>query len=205
MNILVEYRWTFLIGAEIIFWCSIIGFFVLRYMFQLKKASFIAGIVVLVNELFILTLGVIDYVETGTISQFQIIIVIILLYMIFYGKKDLRKLDFFIQRQVAKWRGEELPIMEEVIELAGWAYAKKELKKWSIHVVLFVSVHVFFFFVYGLVPFDEWQNWLKAGIVQHEGASRVSQIWAVVFLIDTIITLSYVVFPKETKEKKRLS
>lgn len=57
MSILAEYRWYFLIGAEIVFWLSAIGFFLLRYGFRLKKASFIMGIVLLVNEVFILTLG----------------------------------------------------------------------------------------------------------------------------------------------------
>ena len=47
---------VFLIGAEIVFWLSAIGFFYpLRISFE--KASFIMGIVLLVNEVFILTLG----------------------------------------------------------------------------------------------------------------------------------------------------
>ncbi|MGI2709223.1 hypothetical protein [Bacillus cytotoxicus] len=45
MSILTEYRWYFLIGAEIVFWISAVGFFILRYGFRLRKASFIAGIV----------------------------------------------------------------------------------------------------------------------------------------------------------------
>ncbi|GGE81556.1 hypothetical protein [Priestia taiwanensis] len=199
MDILVDYRWYFLIGAEIIFWISIIGFFALRYMFQLKKASFIAGIVLLINELFILTLAVIDYVETGTISQFQMVIALILLYAIIYGKKDLRKLDFFVQKRVAKQRGQEPPVMEEVVELTGWAYAKRELKQWGVHVLAFIGVHVFFFFTYGLIPISEWMEWGRIGIVKHEGASRISQIWGVIFVIDTIITWSYVIFPKKEK------
>ncbi|MFP3670809.1 hypothetical protein SB717_37630, partial [Priestia sp. SIMBA_032] len=82
------------------------GFFLLRYGFRLKKASFIMGIVLLVNEVFILTLGAVDYYQTGKFSNFQIITVIILLYAVFYGKKDLKKLDIFAQKLVAKWRNE---------------------------------------------------------------------------------------------------
>ena len=44
------------------------------------------GIVLLVNEVFILTLGVVDYYQTGKFSNFQIITVIILLYAVFTGK-----------------------------------------------------------------------------------------------------------------------
>lgn len=205
MSIFVEYRWEFLIAAEIVFWCSVTSFFILRYMFQLKKASFIAGTVLLLNEIFILALGVVDYLETGEFSQFQMIIVIILLYAIFYGKKDLRKLDFFVQKKVAKRRGEELPVTEEPLELTGWAHTKEELKGWGIHVILFVGVHVLFFFLYGLVPLAEWNNWLETGIVQQKEASRISQVWGLIFIIDTAITFSYMLFPKKDKSKKLLS
>ncbi|WP_412839975.1 hypothetical protein [Bacillus paranthracis] len=34
MSILAEYRWYFLIGAEIVFWLAAIGFFLLRYGFR---------------------------------------------------------------------------------------------------------------------------------------------------------------------------
>ena len=37
MSILAEYRWYFLIGAEIVFWISAIGFFLLSYGFRLKS------------------------------------------------------------------------------------------------------------------------------------------------------------------------
>ncbi|KAA0774296.1 hypothetical protein DT250_07920 [Bacillus sp. AR2-1] len=204
MSILAEYRWYFLIGAEIVFWLSASGFFLLRYGFRLKKASFIMGIVLLVNEVFILTLGVVDYYQTGKFSNFQIITVIILLYAVFYGKKDLKKLDMFAQKLVAKWRNEPAPIMEEHVELTGMAYAKQEIKNWLLHLVLFVVVHIFFFFLYGFVPFEQWHNWLETGIVLNEKASRVSQVWAIILFVDTVISFSYVLFPKKEKEKEKL-
>ena len=104
------------------------------------------GIVLLVNEVFILTLGVVDYYQTGKFSNFQIITVIILLYAVFYGKKDLKKLDIFAQKLVAKWRNEPAPIIEEQVELTGMAYAKQEMKNWVLHLSLFVVVHIFFSF-----------------------------------------------------------
>ncbi|MFJ8530538.1 hypothetical protein [Bacillus sp. NPDC094106] len=202
MSILAEYRWYFLIGAEIVFWTSAIGFFVLRYGFRLQKASFIAGIVLLLNEVFILALGAIDYYHTGQFSNFQIITVIILLYALLYGKKDLKKLDIWVQKLVARWRNEPMPI-EEQLKVTGWAYTKQEMGQWSLHLILFTAVHIVFFFMYGLVPVEQWGDWFEKGIVLNQGASRVSQVWGIVLLIDTIITFSYVIFPK--KEKKLLS
>ncbi|MED4651483.1 hypothetical protein [Bacillus pseudomycoides] len=204
MSILAEYRWYFLIGAEIVFWISAIGFFLLRYGFRLRKASFIAGIVLLLNEVFILVLGVMDYYETGKFSNFQIITLVILLYALFYGKKDLKKLDIRVQKLVARWRNEPLTHIEEPLEqLTGWAYTKQEIGEWSLHLVLFIVVHIVFFFMYGFVPIEQWGNWLEKGIVLNEAANRVSQVWGIVFLVDTVITFSYVFFPK--KEKKLLS
>ncbi|MGG2063557.1 hypothetical protein [Bacillus sp. S14(2024)] len=200
MNILIEYRWAFLIGAEIVFWMTAISFFLLRYGFRLHKASFIVGIVLLLNELFILTLGVVDYYETGKFSQFQIIIVIILLYAVFYGKKDLRKLDLRMQRFVAKWRGEALPMMEEPIELTGLAHTKQELLHWAIHLILFASTHIVFFFLYGLVPLEHISSW-DADVFLNETANRVSKVWRIVLGVDTLITLSYVIFPKKQKKE----
>ena len=108
------------------------------------------GIVLLVNEVFILTLGVVDYYQTGKFSNFQIITVIILLYAVFYGKKDLKKLDIFAQKSVAKWRNEPAPIIEEQVELIGMAYAKQEIKigyyilffRWCAH-ILFLRVWIY--------------------------------------------------------------
>ncbi|KEK25366.1 hypothetical protein [Bacillus gaemokensis] len=204
MNILAEYRWYFLIGAEIVFWVSAIGFFLMRYGFRLRKASFIMGIVLLFNEVFILALGVIDYYQTGTFSNFQIITVVILLYALFYGKKDLKKLDIWVQKLVAKWRKEPLPIIEDPLEVTGWAYTKQEIGQWSLHLVLFIIVHLVFFFMYGLVPIDQWGDWFEKGIVLNEVASRVSQVWGIIFLVDTVITFSYVFFPKKEKGKEKL-
>ncbi|WP_412839512.1 hypothetical protein [Bacillus paranthracis] len=170
--------------------------------FRLKKASFIMGIVLLVNEVFILTLGVVDYYQTGKFSNFQIITVIILLYAVFYGKKDLKKLDIFAQKLVAKWRNEPAPIIEEQVELTGMAYAKQEMKNWVLHLSLFVVVHIFF--LYGLAPVEQWRNWLETGIVLNKAASRVSQVWAIILLVDTVISFSYVLFPKKEKGKEKL-
>jgi hypothetical protein len=32
------------------------------------------------------------------------------------------------------------------------------------------------------IPFEQWGNWLESGIVLNKAASRVSQVWAIVFL-----------------------
>ena len=119
--------------------------------------------------------------------------------MQFSTEKDLKKLDIFAQKSVAKWRNEPAPIIEEQVELIGMAYAKQEIKI-GYYILFYSLVCTFFFFAYGFIPFEQWGNWLESGIVLNKAASRVSQVWAIVFLVDTAISFSYVIFPK--KEKK---
>ena len=61
-------------------------------------------------------------------------------------------------------------------------------------------MHIFFFFLYGLAPVEQWRNWLETGIVLNKAASRVSQVWAIILLVDAAISFSYVLFPKKEKE-----
>ena len=117
-------------------------------------------------------------------------------------EKDLKKLDIFAQKLVAKWRNEPAPIIEEQVELTGMAYAKQEIKNWVLHLSLFVVVHIFFFFLYGLAPVEQWRNWLETGIVLNKAASRVSQVWAIILLVDTVISFSYVLFEEGEGERE---
>ena len=78
------------------------------------------------------------------------------------------------------------------------AYAKQEIKIG--YYILFYSLVYILFFAYGFIPFEQWGNWLESGIVLNKAASRVSQVWAIIFLVDTAISFSYVIFPK--KERK---
>ena len=126
------------------------------------------------------------------------------MYAVFYGKKDLKKLDIYVQKLVAKWRNEPASIIEEPLEVTGRAHAKQEMKNWVLHLILFVAVHIFFFFMYGLIPVEQWGNWLESGIVLNRAASRVSQVWAIILLADTAISFSYVIFPKKEKGNEKL-
>ena len=115
----------------------------------------------------------------------------------------MKKLDIFAQKSVAKWRNEPAPIIEEQVELTGMAYAKQEKKLGITSCFIRWCAH-FLFFAYGFIPFEQWGNWLESGIVLNKAASRVSQVWAIVFLVDTAISFSYVIFPKKEKGKEKL-
>ncbi len=45
-------------------------------------------------------------------------------------------------------------------------------------------------------------NWLESGIVLNKAASRVSQVWAIILLVDTAISFSYVFFRRRRKGRE---
>src|SRR5690625_1957259 len=98
INFILEYKWLFFIFGEIIFWGSIIGFLLLRYGLGLDKLSKYLIIIWLLSDLWLLALGVLDYIETGSIDAFQIVIVVVLIYAFIAGKSDLKKLVRLIKR-----------------------------------------------------------------------------------------------------------
>lgn len=98
-------RWVLLIGTEIIFWCGLVAFFVLRYAFNRPDLSrYVIGFVI-VEHVALLTFGIVDYLLTNRWDTYQTIIAFILIYMLIWGKKDIRKLDAWIAHKVVPaWR-----------------------------------------------------------------------------------------------------
>ncbi|OZU89059.1 hypothetical protein CIL03_08570 [Virgibacillus indicus] len=103
-DFIVDYKWYFFIVGEIIFWGSIIGSLLFRYIFNMKKLSRYLILLWLLSDLWLLTLGIFVYVKTGEFDTFQIIIIIAIIYVFTEGKKDLEKLDRFINRMTVKWK-----------------------------------------------------------------------------------------------------
>src|SRR5690625_1471276 len=109
MEWIATYLWELFIFVEVIFWLLIILFLILRYILQWKSASigilplFVATIIA---DLF---LGWVDYQQTGEFSLFQIIVVIFVIYAVTSGRSDFQRLDAWVQRKIAAWKGEPEP------------------------------------------------------------------------------------------------
>ncbi|MBA4493395.1 hypothetical protein ACFO25_13145 [Paenactinomyces guangxiensis] len=206
LHFIVENRWTLLIGAEIVFWLTTISFLVLRYGLGLHKLSKVLLGVTLLNECWIIVLGLLDYMETGKFSTYQVIIVAFIIYAFTYGKKDAQRLDRFVQRKIAEWRGEPVPAHlckeKEKNKLYGWAHTKKELKALLIHLLVFTAAHIIFVLTFGLsVPVADLlekapSQWGSQPLFQSALVSKISMVWSLIFVIDVVISFSYVIFPK---------
>ena len=102
MDLLMEYKWALLVGAEVSFWLLSIVFLVLRYWMGLERLSVVFLALIVADNLVILGLGVLDYLYTGEFATYQFAIAAVLLYGITLGKRDSKRLDAYLKRKIAK-------------------------------------------------------------------------------------------------------
>ncbi|MBM7666996.1 hypothetical protein JOC25_003523 [Solibacillus kalamii] len=208
MDFILDYKWFFLITAEVVFWVCAIAFLLLRYWFKLKKLSLFVFVIFILNDLWIALLAYLDYQRTGEFSIYQIIIVIIIVYAMTFGKSDFKKLDAFIKRWVAKKRGEPIDESLQPVKLYGKAYALHEWKQFAGHFVVFIIVHIGFAIAVGFSDslqqmalndfFGMWFDDDNSNFpFKNEGINKFSQVWLLILAIDFVITLSYTLFPKK--------
>src|SRR5699024_11055762 len=155
INFILEYKWLFFIYGEIIFWGSIIGFLLLRYGLGLDKLSKYLIIIWLLSDLWLLAIGVLDYIETGSIDAFQIVIVVVLIYVFTAGKSDLQKLDRMIKRKFEKGKNPSLnnEINSHNNTIDVFKERKKEIKRLGLHLTIYLVVMGIFMLLYG---FKSW-------------------------------------------------
>ena len=109
MDFILEYKWFFLIGAEVSFWVLSVAFLLLRYLFDLNRASFIVLALIILDNLFIAGLGFLDYTRTGEFATYQFVAVAIIVYGLTFGKRDFKRLDAYLKRKVMQRKGQARP------------------------------------------------------------------------------------------------
>lgn len=213
MDFILENKWLFLIIAEVIFWVSVLTFLLLRYWFDLKKLSLAFFVLFIVNDLWIAIMGFFYYLKTDKISNYQIIIIVFLVYAFTYGKNDFRRLDTFMQRKVASWKGQPIPKVEGVKKLYGKEHARHERKLFLIHFLVYVLAHIIFLVMFGFSDqvnsFHEIGNMLSHWFEEKQvnfpsnntTVNNISRIWSFILVIDAVISLSYTFFPRSEGSK----
>ena len=196
VSLLLENKWLFLIGAESSFWVLSGAFVLLRYWFASDRGSLVLLALIVLDNLFILALGVLDYLSTGEFAAYQIVIAAVLIYGLTFGRGDMKRLDAYLKKRVARWKG-EVPAEAAPSSRGGTGptepdKAKKERQGWYKHLALFV-VGQGILFAIG----ESWPGAQLVGNAPEELSAlmNASRIWCVVFVVDTIWSLSYTVFP----------
>lgn len=203
-ELLVEYKWFFLIGAEVVFWVCAAAFFVARYWFEMGRLGslFLALIVaeeVLAN-LFILGLGALDYRRAGEITGYQVVTVAFILYALTLGRHDARRLDAYLKRKVAQWKGRDASgtatPSSEPAQPTPREKARQYRREWYKHLALFVAGQTILLFIG-----ESWPAALVGGEAPAEptGLMAASRVWMIIFVVDTVWSLSYTVWPAKEK------
>lgn len=105
----MDLKWILAIGLEAGFWLMLAAFLLIRYRFGIESITtpFVVGVVI--DTAGIAALGVWDYTATGEVSTYTMFIVALLAYGLIWGKKDLRRLDAWMQRKVGRRQARSSP------------------------------------------------------------------------------------------------
>lgn len=209
-----QYLWELFIAVEVVFWLCIVLFLLLRYVFNWRKVSVWILPIFILSVLADVYLGWVDYKATGEFSIFQFIIVIFVIYAVTSGLSDFRRLDAYIQRKIAKWKGQSEPELSvKLPPRYGREHARHERRGWYMHVLMFCLAQIVFFFLIGvhdeftlnhLVEGEFYRLWWEDeafGAYQDLTLNQLVKVWFIILIIDGIISLSYTFSPR--KEKTR--
>lgn len=212
MTFILSYQWELFIILEILSLVCLISFLVLRYAFKNELLSrlflvFFLSLIVLEG-----ILAFVVYQKTGEIDTFQIIIFIFIIYAFTFGIADFKRLDRWIKQKVGKWRGVDLLTEKDKKIIARQKdpvyRAKRDRRFWYVHTIIFILVHLLFFYFYGnpnITPQEAVTDWswiddFDPEIVPENGPYNVALlhlvtlIWLIVYAADTINALYVTIF-----------
>lgn len=105
MDFLIEYKWTILISLEVLAWSSTFFMFYARYgmksPFWFKVGVVLFAITGVIPQVI---MGIINFIGTGAIDTFTLVIVVLIIYGFTFGKKDAKKIDHWMRM---KFRGKQ--------------------------------------------------------------------------------------------------
>jgi hypothetical protein len=103
MNVFLQYKWVILAGLEVLAWASTFLMFYARY--KLKSPFMFKVSVVLLSLTGVIPqvlLGVVNVFAYKELDLFTLIIVLLLLYGFTLGKKQVKRLDAWVQTKFEK-------------------------------------------------------------------------------------------------------
>lgn len=211
----LNYQVEIFITMEVLSVICLLLFGLLRYYFNFRKIS------LLFIFLFIGITGLEAllawwlFQKTGEISTLQIIISIFVLYAVTFGIGDFKKFDRWMRQRIGKWKGIDL-LTDKDRHLVNMqkdpSYVARRYRRSSyIHIVLFLTAQVIFISM-GTDSFTEAISYLKdlswferdsyaQSPYPNETIYSIAKLWMIIFVIDTIYSWSYTIFPKKSSQK----
>ena len=96
----MELKWILILIFEAAFWLMLAAFLVLRYRYGMENITRLFVIGVVIDTAGLLALGVWDFVDTGHVSTYTILIGALLVYALTSGKHHFERLDAWMRRRV---------------------------------------------------------------------------------------------------------
>ncbi|HET7628019.1 MAG TPA: hypothetical protein VFK44_06470 [Bacillales bacterium] len=100
MEVFMQYKWWILAGFEVLAWSSTFFMFYARYgmrsdrWFKFGVAAFaVTGVIPQV------LMGTLNFIMSHQIDWFTLVIVLLIVYGFTFGKKEVRKIDGWMQRK----------------------------------------------------------------------------------------------------------
>ena len=215
MDSITANQWGIFIALEVLSFIFLFIFLLIRYAFTKQKLSFWFLVLFILCIVLEAVLALLIYRSTGEISTFQIVIALFIVYAFTFGINDFKKLDRYIKGKVGKWRGinllteEDMRKMEQAKDPKVIAFRNR--RWWYIHALTFVIGHYLFWLYFGnhdhdLIYYLEDLSWwgsedITNSAFRNEAVQQISQIWTIVFAVDTIVSWSYTLFPSKNKNK----
>ena len=100
----MEIKWILAIALEATFWIMLAAFLVLRYRYGMEGITRLFVIGVAIDTAGLLALAVWDFAANGNVSTYTIFIGALLIYAFTAGKKDMKRLDAWMERKLAPRR-----------------------------------------------------------------------------------------------------
>lgn len=140
-------------------------------------------------------------------------IFIFVVYACTFGISDFKKLDRLIKEKIGNWRGVDLLTEKDkrkMTYLKDPEVIARKNRFWSLgHTLVFIIAQVIFWFNFGndIHPYShyvtDW-SWFQGelGVDQPFTSTiitQITQIWIILYVIDTLVAWSYSFFPRGRK------
>ncbi|GIQ71136.1 hypothetical protein DUZ99_12140 [Xylanibacillus composti] len=202
MSFIYEHEWLFFFLSEVLIWVLAVPFLILRYRYGLEQASIVLLIVILACNLFQGLLVVVDFVHTGEISFFQVVIVLFFIYAFTLGKSDFALMDQYLKKKFKP--------PHRVVKEASLLPYMRFRRKWMLgHTAAFLLLHSIWYAVdigtlvppAGLFFFQDWIRLPHQGYFEIPQLNALSYFWKVMYYVDLLFFLLLSTIWQATKPK----
>jgi hypothetical protein len=100
----MELKWILAIALEAGFWIMLAAFLVLRYRYGMEGITRLFVVGVVLDTAGLLALAIWDFAANGNVSTYTVFIGAILVYALTAGKRDMKRLDAWMERKLAPRR-----------------------------------------------------------------------------------------------------